>query len=72
MAFIEPIYSMTTHFPIRKNTEVSMDQVITLKAVHMRHFSVSICVPRVYMELSESPTCMCLFCECSNAARSAG
>lgn len=62
---------MATHFPIRKGIEVSMEPVITLKAVHMRHLNVSICVPRAHMVLSESPTRTCLFCGCSNAASSA-
>ena len=51
MAFIQPICSMATHFPISKNIAVSMERVITLKAVHMRHLNVSIRVPRAYKEL---------------------
>lgn len=69
MAFIQPIYSTATHFPISKNTEFSLEQIITLKAVHMRCLSASICVSRVYMDLSEYPACTCLFCGCSNRVR---
>lgn len=57
MVFRQPIYSTATHFPISKNTEVSREQIITLKAVHMRCINASICVSRAYMDLSESPAC---------------
>lgn len=69
MVFIQPIYSTATHFPISKNTEVSMEQIITLKAVHMRCINASVCVSRAYMDLFESPTCTCLSCGCSNTVR---
>lgn len=69
MVFIQPIYSTATHFPIRKNTEVSMEQIIALKAVHMRCLSASICVSGAYMDLSESPAWTRLFCGCSKTVR---
>lgn len=47
-----PLKSMAIHFPISKNTEVSMEWVITLKAVHMRHFNVFMYLWHIWSSLS--------------------